>query len=248
MTTNISISLYDESVKYVELHDFSNALACINKAIENDPSQIYLFNYQGFIYFNMKQYELAKNAFDICINSNPNNQDFWTNRNSVLEKCKDTVSLELGCGIHHKNPFGATESYGIDIREDLNLNILKADLTLDPIPFPDNYFDFVVAEHFLEHIPRLLYTPTHRFPFIELMSEIFRVLKPRALFYSITPAYPHPEAFQDPTHVNIITDKTLAAYFCYAIPWAKQYGFKGQFNFSKQEWDGPCLKTWINKV
>jgi SAM-dependent methyltransferase len=243
-----SFLLYEKSIKLVDSKDLNNALKVINEAIQITPNQVDYYNYQGFIYFNLNEYTSAVDSFDQCINLNPNNKGFWNNRNLALAKCKNTASLELGCGIHHKNPFNAATSYGIDIREDLESNILKADLTIEPIPFPDNSFDFVIAEHFLEHVPRLIYAPTHRFPFIDLMSEIYRVLKPRGLFYSITPAYPHPEAFQDPTHVNIITDKTLAAYFCFAIPWAKQYGFKGQFNFSKQDWEGPCLRTWINKM
>ena len=239
---------YEQSVKCVESNDLSKAVLAIEQAILLEDKQAYFYNYQGYINYLMGEFEKSINSFDVSIKLNPNNQEYWCNRNLALEKTKNTTSLELGCGIHHKNPFGASESFGIDIREDLALNILKADLTIEPIPFPDNTFDFVVAEHFLEHIPRLIYAPYHRFPFIELMSEIYRVLKPKGLFYSITPAYPHPEVFQDPTHVNFITDKTIAAYFCYAVPWAKQYGFKGQFNFSKQEWEGPCLRTWINKI
>ena len=40
------------------------------------------------------------------------------------------------------------------------------------------------------------------------MNEIYRVLKPGGTFYAITPYYPRDEAFVDPTHVNIITNKT----------------------------------------
>jgi tetratricopeptide (TPR) repeat protein len=145
---------YGKSIELAESKDFNNALTAINEAIRMEPEEINFYNYRGFIYYNLNEFQQAVNSYDFCINLNPNNRDFWNNRNLALAKCKDTTSLELGCGIHHKNPFDASASYGIDIREDLDAKILKADLTVEPIPFPDNYFDFVVAEHFLEHIPR----------------------------------------------------------------------------------------------
>ena len=83
----------------------------------------------------------------------------------------------------------------------------------------------------LEHIPRqsIDYSCGKiRYPFIELMSEIFRVLKPNGIFYSLTPAYPSKEAFQDPTHVNFITDDTHS-YFCGENSILSSYKFNGHF-------------------
>ena len=67
------------------------------------------------------------------------------------------------------------------------------------------------------------------------MDEIWRVLAPGGLLYAVTPAYPHAEAFQDPTHVNIITDHTHD-YFCGAKPLARMYGFGGRFEMRRLEW------------
>ena len=50
-------------------------------------------------------------------------------------------------------------------------------VVLTGMPFPDQFFDFVTAHDFLEHIPRLIYSPARRLPFVELMNEIWRVLK-----------------------------------------------------------------------
>lgn len=148
----------------------------------------------------------------------------------------DTKTLDLGCGPMPKNPYNKEIVYGIDFKENKELNIYKADLAIEPIPFEDNTFDVVTAFDFLEHIPRVIYNPTCRFPFVELMNEIYRVLKPEGIFHSLTPAYPAPEAFQDPTHVNIITERTVWGYFC--NPWlgAKIYGFKGKFDIVHQYW------------
>ena len=48
------------------------------------------------------------------------------------------------------------------------------------------------------------------------------------LFFAVTPAYPAAEAFQDPTHVNIITDESHL-YFCGDAPDGRMYGFRGHF-------------------
>jgi hypothetical protein len=80
------------------------------------------------------------------------------------------------------------------------------------------------------------------------MNEIWRILKPNGIFLARTPAYPSAAAFQDPTHVNIITDQTVS-YFAkrpcpdgslidpWGLPLGKTYGFKGEFVLIKQWWD-----------
>lgn len=144
-----------------------------------------------------------------------------------------TRTLDLGCGLQPKNPFKAQEVYGVDIRTD-GQRVLVADLAVEPIPFEDNFFDYCTAFDFLEHVPRVIYAPQRRFCFVELMSEIFRVLKPGGRFLSFTPAFPAPAAWRDPTHVNIITTETFPLYFDTQNGWAKMYGFKGGFVIEKQ--------------
>lgn len=159
-------------------------------------------------------------------------------------------SLDIGCGLTPRNLFNATEVFGIDVRDDLDLNIVSADLTVDPIPFPDDYFDFVSAVDFLEHIPRLIYVPHRRNAFVELMNEVWRVLKPQGQFLSFTPAFPNPAVFRDPTHVNFITEETFTLYFDNVNRWAAThgYGFKGSFQILNQEWRGAHLQTLMSKV
>ena len=140
--------------------------------------------------------------------------------------------LDLGCGLTPKNPYNRSIVHGIDIRtiKSLDFEIKTADLALEPIPYPDSHFDSVSAYDFLEHIPRILQGKNGqlRFPFIDLMDEIFRILKPNGRFYASTPHYPHPEVFQDPTHVNILT-RDSHIYFSGPEPLARMYGFKGHF-------------------
>ena len=159
-----------------------------------------------------------------------------------------TKTLDLGCGPQPKNPFNADDVYGVDVVGSDDNRIKVADLVIEPIPFDDNMFDYVTAYDLIEHIPRLLYCPKRRHPFIELISEVYRVLKVGGIFFSHTPAYPHPSAFFDPTHVNYITAETFPFYFCNPKARAKMYGFKGLFDLLKQEHNGPQMVTIMRKV
>jgi len=77
------------------------------------------------------------------------------------------------------------------------------------------------------------------FRFLRLVNQIHRILCDGALFLSCTPACPSNEAFQDPTHVNIITEDTFSKYLCVegvGRPWTEIYGFTGEFKLVDQAW------------
>jgi len=143
-----------------------------------------------------------------------------------------STHLDLGCGGKPRNPYQRDSLYGVDLCAPADSPAFKsANLALEPIPFSDSQFDSVSAYDFLEHIPRVLPTAdgrSTRVPFVELMNEIWRVLKAGGLFYASTPAFPHAAAFQDPTHVNIITRDTHF-YFTRPHLLARIYGFHGDF-------------------
>jgi len=149
--------------------------------------------------------------------------------------------LDLGCGTNPRNPYQADELFGLDIHpavSELGRNFKNANVAVDALPFEDRFFDSVSAFDLLEHIPRQaidFQTCEVKLPFINLMSEIWRVLKPHGIFYAYTPAYPSTQAFQDPTHVNFITKETHQ-YFCGDDAYAKRYGFKGQFALIEAQW------------
>lgn len=149
----------------------------------------------------------------------------------------NTKTLDLGCGPIIRNPFNANLVYGIDLVGDKTKNIKIADLVTKPIPYKNSTFDFVTAFDFLEHIPRLVYLKRKRIhPFIELMNEIYRVLKPGGIFLAHTPAYPMQEAFQDPTHVNIISENSIQYFAGNSVETCRAYGFNGEFELIRQEW------------
>jgi SAM-dependent methyltransferase len=148
-----------------------------------------------------------------------------------------TKSLDLGCGPILRNPYEAEQVFGIDLVGEETDVIKIVDLTIQPIPFSDSTFDYISAYDFLEHVPRLIYVDGRRIhPFIELMSEIHRVLKPGGVFLAHTPAYPKQEAFQDPTHVNIISENTIEYFAGSSIETCRFYGFRGEFEMIRQEW------------
>ena len=97
------------------------------------------------------------------------------------------ISLNLGCGYNYQEGY-----INIDNRAEV-----KPDLVCDVIeglPYEDNSVDEVRAYDFLEHIP-LGKT-------IQVITEIWRVLKPGGKFESLTPSSDGRGAFMDPTHVS----------------------------------------------
>jgi SAM-dependent methyltransferase len=157
------------------------------------------------------------------------------------------TSLDVGSGPDPKNPFGARYIHGADLRENTEKNVVFADLAIGVLPFDGDSFDFVTAFDVLEHVQRVsMIDGETKFPFIGLMNEIFRVLKPGGVFFNIQPCFPGKEAFQDPTHVNIMTEDTLSLYFCEPA-WARIYGYEGSFEMIEEGWVGGKYFSFMRK-
>lgn len=151
--------------------------------------------------------------------------------------------LDLGCGFVLENDPNFDEVFGVDlINPNNNKNIKIADLAVEPIPFPDDYFDYIECTDFIEHIPKLIYAPKRKYSLIDLMSEISRVLKIDGELNVVVPVYPNTQAFDDPTHVNQLTIKTLTYFDITNLGKLSTvyYGYTGflkllNFEFSPQE-------------
>lgn len=160
-----------------------------------------------------------------------------------------TIAYDLGSGPSPRNPFACETFKGIDIRS--GADVIQADLTSGVVPLESDSVDAFSAFDFFEHVPRVLgvVPPAGgvRFPFVQLMGELFRCLKPGGIILSATPGYPWPMVFQDPTHVNIMTEDTLPRYFCGPVPGASMYGFTGRFDVADAAWVGNHCYTLLTK-
>lgn len=157
---------------------------------------------------------------------------------------KDATHVDLGCGSLPRNPLAAERVIGVDISSQPTFQEKRGILEYKQVfpgsllPFESNQIHSVSAFDFLEHIPRSDRTPNGEFsnPFIDIMNEIYRILKPGGLFISLTPCYPSPAAFTDPTHVNFISDSTHLYFSGPNFAKTKNYGFTGEFEIVEAVW------------
>jgi SAM-dependent methyltransferase len=164
----------------------------------------------------------------------------------------ERLAVDIGCGGNPRNPFNAERLIGLDVMTNQE-GVYPCVIGYEPLPLHDSSVDFISAFDFIEHLPRTAVVNCQLLnPFIDTMSEIWRVLKPGGLFFAQTPAYPSMAAFVDPTHVNVITEGTVS-YFARrqgldgsaVDPWGldlgHQYGFRGEFLLVNQWWAGTHL-------
>ena len=123
------------------------------------------------------------------------------------------MKIDLGCGYSRPNGY-----VGIDIKK-----VRGVDIVCDceeNLPFKDDCADEIRSCHFIEHV--------HSDKVIHLMNEIWRVLKPNAVFvFQIPDAENGQGAFQDPTHRSFWTKNSFKYY---AISEYKElYGIKANF-------------------
>ena len=88
----------------------------------------------------------------------------------------------------------------------------------EPLPYNEATFDEVRIEQCLEHIPTTIYYykeyKMHELHCrVELMKEIYRVLKPGGFLHASVPNQ-WPAWAQDPTHVDVPWNIEQFAYFC----------------------------------
>jgi SAM-dependent methyltransferase len=128
-----------------------------------------------------------------------------------LLKEKSGIKLDIGCGAN-KRP----DWVGIDIQPFPGVDIVH-DLLDFPYPLPDECVSVAMCSHVLEHIPKTAIIQERGKlktinPFIMLMNEIWRVMKPDGQFAIAVPHGASPGFMQDPTHASQLNENTWA-YF-----------------------------------
>jgi len=124
--------------------------------------------------------------------------------------------LNLGCGFKKYE-----DAINCDINFDCNPDIVCDGLQL---PFGDASVDSILAFDFLEHIPN-----EKR---IDIIEEIWRVLKVDGIFESATPDAEYGQgAFQDPTHLSFWCENSWLYYSMDRL--RKLYNIKANFEIEK---------------
>lgn len=103
------------------------------------------------------------------------------------------LGLDLGCGPKKRHGF-----VGLDRWAGPAVDVV-CDFEEASLPFADETFVIVHANHVLEHVRRLE----------ELLAEVARVLRPGGVFQVGVPYAGSLRAFQDPTHVRYFTLKSF---------------------------------------
>ncbi len=140
------------------------------------------------------------------------------------------MRLDIGCGLLKRPGY-----IGMDISPDCGAEIVH-DWDDYPWPFDDNSVEAINASQILEHTKDL----------IKFMDECYRILKPGGKMDAICPYHTSTGAWQDPTHVRAISEKTFN-YF--SKNWRDSNGLahypvKSDFSFS---YIHHLADGWINK-
>lgn len=133
-----------------------------------------------------------------------------------LLKEKAGIRLDIGCGASKESDW-----VGIDILPLKGVDIVH-DLEETPWPLPDNSVLVAKASHVLEHI-----NPAKGI-FVNVMNEIWRVLKPDGQFAFVVPYAGSHGFWQDPTHCNGINETTMLYFSPFAYSTGEPsplYGF-----------------------
>lgn len=114
------------------------------------------------------------------------------------------VGLNLCCGTRPIPGFLNVDKIDVEKRfpeKFINCAFLCYDLNQRPWPWGNEEFDYVIMRDGLEHL--------QAGSFIEVMSEVWRILKPNGEFACQVPNAANYNAFTDPTHQMFFTDRSF---------------------------------------
>lgn len=127
------------------------------------------------------------------------------------------IQLDIACGANKTPGF-----VGIDMQPFDNVDIVW-DLNVHPWPLPDACVLRAIASHIVEHIPKVVIDQGKtRFPLIEFMNEVWRLMKAGGEFAIAVPHGASPGFLQDPTHASGLNESTWY-YFSQEHPFYSFY-------------------------
>ncbi len=101
--------------------------------------------------------------------------------------------LNLGCGNDYREGFWNVDRGKCKVDEWVDIR--------QQLPWPAESFDYIVANHVLEHMPREL--------FFRIFGNIHRVLAKNGLFEFQVPKAGSDNYWTDPTHIMPFTNRTM---------------------------------------
>jgi SAM-dependent methyltransferase len=105
--------------------------------------------------------------------------------------------LNLGCGANIEATNDDGVWYNLDMEKHSRVDVVW-NLEKTPLPFNNDYFDFIKASHVLEHVRN----------WTQLMRDLYRILKPRGVLHIKVPDGKCWAAMADPTHVNLFAPQS----------------------------------------
>ena len=116
----------------------------------------------------------------------------------------ELVHVEIGCG-SNKREMQGYKNIGVDLVDGPCVDKV-CNLGFEAIPLPDDHVDFVQGIDFIEHVPKCVWENKKRLlPLIQVMNEVWRIMKPNAELYLETP-FSHWAYDRDPTHVSQLAE------------------------------------------
>ena len=155
------------------------------------------------------------------------------------------MKLNLGCGnniregwVNLDHPRAVPSLLNPTGAELVGCNL---DYPLVELPFDDNTFEEILAQHVLEHIHNLL----------PLLQELHRIAEPGGKLLVAVPYGSADGAWADPTHVRAFFVESWAYFgqlaYCFA-----DYGYRGDWNpidmgliVNKKDYDEPVSKELV---
>jgi len=134
--------------------------------------------------------------------------------------------LELGSGLKPYKGKKEEVVIHLDVKKLPHVEVVH-DLNKFPWPFKNNEFDEIIAKNVLEHLNDL----------VEVMKEIWRILKPGGIVKIWVPYFAHPNSVTDPTHKIFFTLHTFD-YFDPTTDFGEMYSHevsKIRFNIVKKK-------------